>query len=54
MVSSDLPELLSVSHRIAVMREGKLVATVYAKDVTERELLGYFLGIPEDGGVTNE
>jgi ribose transport system ATP-binding protein len=54
MVSSDMPELLSVSHRIAVMREGKLVTTVYAKDVTERELLGYFLGISDDGGVTND
>jgi ABC-type sugar transport system ATPase subunit len=45
-----MPELLSVSNRIAVMRAGKLVATVYSKDVTERELLGYFLGIPDDGG----
>lgn len=53
MVSSDMPELLAVSDRIAVMREGKLVATVSAKEVTERELLGYFLGIPDEGGVTN-
>jgi len=54
MVSSDMPELLSVSNRIAVMREGKLVTTVYSKDVTERDLLGYFLGIHDDGGVRNE
>jgi ribose transport system ATP-binding protein len=44
MVSSDMPELISVSDRIAVMREGRLVTTVKAKDVTEHELLGYFLG----------
>lgn len=44
MVSSDMPELISVSDRIAVMREGRLVATVAAKAVTEHELLGYFLG----------
>jgi ribose transport system ATP-binding protein len=44
MVSSDMPELISVSDRIAVMREGRLVTTVESKDVTEHELLGYFLG----------
>jgi ribose transport system ATP-binding protein len=44
MVSSDMPELISVSDRIAVMREGRLVATVRSKDVTEHELIGYFLG----------
>jgi ribose transport system ATP-binding protein len=44
MVSSDMPELISVSDRIAVMREGRLVTTVRATDVTEHELLGYFLG----------
>jgi hypothetical protein len=27
-----------------------LVATVYSKDITEQELLGYFLGIDEEGG----
>jgi ribose transport system ATP-binding protein len=53
MVSSDMPELMSVSDRIAVMREGKLVTAVYSKNVTEQELLGYFLGIHDDGGITN-
>ncbi len=50
MVSSDMPELISVSDRIAVMREGKLVTIVNSKDVTEQELLGYFLGISDNGG----
>jgi ribose transport system ATP-binding protein len=44
MVSSDMPELISVSDRIVVMREGRVVATVKSKGVTEHELLGYFLG----------
>jgi ribose transport system ATP-binding protein len=51
MVSSDMPELISVSDRIAVMRDGKLVTIVSAKDVTEQELLGYFLGINDNGGI---
>lgn len=48
MVSSDMPELMSLSTRIAVMREGKLVATLHSKQVTEQELLGYFLGIHDN------
>ena len=54
MVSSDIPELMSVSDRIAVMRDGELVTIVNSKDVTEQELLGYFLGIHQIGGVTND
>jgi ribose transport system ATP-binding protein len=53
MVSSDMPELMSVSNRIAVMREGKLVTTVNSKNITEQELLGYFIGIDDDGGITD-
>ena len=48
MVSSDMPELISMSDRIAVMRGGELVTIVNPKDVTERELLVYFLGINEN------
>jgi ribose transport system ATP-binding protein len=47
MVSSDMPELISMSDRIAVMRNGELVTIVDAKGVTEQKLLGYFLGIAE-------
>jgi ABC-type sugar transport system ATPase subunit len=45
MVSSDIPELIAVSDRIAVMRDGQLVMIVNAKEITEQELLGYFLGL---------
>ena len=47
MVSSDMPELISMSDRIVVMRNGELVTIVDAKSVTEQQLLGYFLGITE-------
>ncbi len=49
MVSSDIPELLSMSDRIAVMRNGELVTVFAAQDVTEQELIGSFLGINENG-----
>jgi len=45
MISSDMPELLSMSDRIGVMRGGELVKIVDAKSVTEAELLREFLGI---------
>lgn len=47
MVSSDMPELISVSDRIAVMRDGRLVIIVESRNVTEHELLGYFLGVSD-------
>ena len=54
MVSSDLDELISMSDRIAVMRNGKIVTIVNAKEVTEQELLQYFLGINQTGELTNQ
>jgi ribose transport system ATP-binding protein len=45
MVSSDMPELISMSDRIAVMRHGELVTIVHSKAVTEHQLLEFFLGI---------
>ena len=51
MVSSDIPELICMSDRIAVMRHGELVTTVDAKTVTEEELLRYFLGVNGSGGI---
>lgn len=53
MVSSDILELMSVSDRIAVMRDGELVTIVDTKDVTQEEVLGHFLGMKHNGGATN-
>ncbi len=39
MVSSELPELLSVSDRIMVMREGKIAGIVHAKEATEERIM---------------
>ncbi len=45
IVSSDLPELLSISDRIAIMRGGRIVNTVEARAATEHSLMREFLGI---------
>jgi ribose transport system ATP-binding protein len=45
MISSDMPELLSMSDRIGIMRGGEMVKVVQAAGTTEAELLSEFLGI---------
>jgi ribose transport system ATP-binding protein len=45
MVSSDMPELLSMSDRIGIMREGELVKVVEAEGATEESLLRDYLGL---------
>jgi ribose transport system ATP-binding protein len=44
IVSSDMPELISMSDHIGIMREGRLVDIVQAKDTTESELMRKYLG----------
>jgi ABC-type sugar transport system ATPase subunit len=39
MVSSDLPELLGMADRILVMRRGRLVAELNAKETTQEEVV---------------
>ena len=44
MVSSDMPELLSMSDKIGIMREGKMVKILENKDITEEKILSYSIG----------
>ncbi len=39
VVSSDLPELLAVSDRLVVMREGRIVGTVEGRNATEEDVM---------------
>ncbi len=45
LASSDLPELISMSDRIAVMREGRMTGIVPARSATEHSLMLRFLGV---------
>lgn len=45
IVSSDMPELLSLSDRIGVMREGCLVDIVNARETSADELLPKYFGV---------
>ena len=44
MVTSDLDELMNMSHLIAVMREGRVAALLEADKTNRQEVLGYALG----------
>jgi ribose transport system ATP-binding protein len=44
MISSELPEVLGMSDHIAVMREGRLVATMDRDQATEELIASYALG----------
>jgi methyl-galactoside transport system ATP-binding protein len=39
MVSSEMPELLGISDRIAVMSGGRLAGILDAKDATQEEIM---------------
>lgn len=44
MISSDMPELISMSDRIFVMRSGEHVGTVDADNIDEKSLMEMYLG----------
>ncbi len=45
MVSSDMPELLSMSDRIGVMRNGRLTHILDNKNLKEEDLIRLFIGV---------
>ncbi len=42
IISSDLPEVVHLSHRLYVMREGQVAAHLQGKEITETEALNHF------------
>jgi ABC-type sugar transport system ATPase subunit len=44
MVSSDLDELMNMSHLIAVMNKGRVVAVLEAEKTNRQEVLSYAIG----------
>ena len=44
IISSELVELIGLCHRVAVMRSGRLVATLGANELNEQALIGYATG----------
>ena len=49
LVSSDLPELLSLSDRVLVMHRGKIVGDLTREEATQERVLDLALGTAEEG-----
>jgi ABC-type sugar transport system ATPase subunit len=54
MISSELPEVLGMSDRVAVMREGRLVAVLDRNQATEELVASYALGTIGDSACPSE
>jgi ribose transport system ATP-binding protein len=50
MISSVMPELLSMSHRIGVMRNGEMTVILENDHIPEEELIKYFIGANTKAG----
>jgi ribose transport system ATP-binding protein len=50
MISSDMPELISVSDRVGVMRSGQLVAILGKGEINEENILKHSIGFEERNG----
>ena len=44
LISTDLLDFFKISDRVLVMREGKLVAEIPARDATEERVLSHAIG----------
>jgi ribose transport system ATP-binding protein len=44
VISSELPELIGLCHRVAVMRAGRIQAVLEQDQLTEEELIGHATG----------
>jgi ribose transport system ATP-binding protein len=49
MISSDLPEILSMSDRVLVMREGRIVKELPGWDLNQETIISYAMGKGEAG-----
>jgi rhamnose transport system ATP-binding protein len=47
LISSELPEILAMSDRVLVMREGRLVAELPRADATQERIIGAAAGVQE-------
>jgi ABC-type sugar transport system ATPase subunit len=54
MVSSDLDELMNMSHIICVMNKGRMVATLDVEKTNRQEVLGYAIGTAGSRPVSGE
>ena len=48
VISSEMPEVIGMSHRVIVMREGEIAGTLTGDDINEGEIMRYAAGLKTD------
>ena len=49
MISSDMPELISMSDRVLVVRDGAIDCELSGSDINEQEIIKRALGVKKNG-----
>jgi len=49
VISSEMQEVIGLSHRVVVMREGRLAGLLEGAEITEAEIMRYAAGIKQSG-----
>ncbi len=47
LISSEMPEVIGMCHRVAVMREGRLMTVLSGDEINENEIVRYAAGLKE-------
>jgi ribose transport system ATP-binding protein len=48
VISSEMPEIIGISHRVIVMRDGRIMGELTGNEINENEIVGYAAGLRED------
>ena len=48
VISSEMPEIIGVCHRVIVMREGRIAGELTGSDINEHEIVRFAAGLKED------
>jgi ribose transport system ATP-binding protein len=48
LISSELPEVIGLSHRVVVMQRGVVTGTLSGDDLTEETVMAYATGLRSD------
>ena len=48
VISSEMPEIIGICHRVIVMREGRIMGELIGDDINEHEIVRFAAGLKED------
>ena len=49
VISSEMPEIIGISHRVVVMRDGQIMGVLTGDDINENEIVRYAAGLKQEG-----